>query len=102
VNLLHIRSARKGVPRIRMVPTCLSRKIRMGRVSTIDREEPMIRLFTIIELERMTDSELEHLRVTLHRLLALTDAKTADRRNILATLENVDRVRNRRFAAPSP
>jgi len=62
----------------------------------------MIRLFTIIELERMTDSELEQLRVTLHRLLALSDADTAERRNILATLENIDRVRNRRYAAPSP
>lgn len=62
----------------------------------------MIRLFTIIELERMTDSQLEHLRITLHRLLALTDADTAERRNILATLENLDRVRNRRYASPAP
>jgi hypothetical protein len=81
-----------------MVPTYLSRKTRMGRVSTVDREEPMIRLFTIIELERMADSQLEHLHATLHRLLALSDADTAERRNILASLENLDRVRNRRRA----
>jgi hypothetical protein len=62
----------------------------------------MIRLFTIIELERMTDSQLEHLRILLHRLLAMSDADTAERRNILATLENIDRVRNRRHATPAP
>ncbi|MBF9045452.1 hypothetical protein HKCCE4037_19105 [Rhodobacterales bacterium HKCCE4037] len=62
----------------------------------------MNRLFTIIELERMTDSQLEHLRITLHRLLALSDADTAERRNILASLENIDRVRNRRYADPAP
>ena len=62
----------------------------------------MNRLFTIIELERMTDSQLEHLRVHLHRMLALSDADTAERRNILATLENIDRVRHRRIAAPTP
>ncbi|MBF9045491.1 hypothetical protein HKCCE4037_19305 [Rhodobacterales bacterium HKCCE4037] len=62
----------------------------------------MNRLFTIIELERMTDSQLEHLRITLHRLLALSDTDTAERRNILASLENIDRVRNRRYADPAP
>ena len=62
----------------------------------------MIRLFTIIELERMTDSQLEHLRDLLHRLLALSEADTAERRNILASLENIDRVRNLRNAAPAP
>lgn len=50
----------------------------------------------------MTDSQLEHLRITLHRLLALSNADTAERRNILATLENIDCVRNRRFAEPAP
>lgn len=62
----------------------------------------MIRLFTIIELERMTDSQLEHLRILLHRLLALSDADIAERRNILAALENIDRVRNCRYAASVP
>lgn len=62
----------------------------------------MNRLFAIIELERMTDNQLERLRVTLNRLLALSDADTAARRNILATLENIDLVRNRRYAASAP
>jgi len=62
----------------------------------------LIRLFTIIELERLTASQLEYLRITLHRLLVLSDADTAERRNILASLENIDRVCNRRRAAPTP
>ena len=62
----------------------------------------MISLYTIFELERMTTRELEHLRISLHRLLVLSDADTAERRNILASLENIDRVRYRRRATPAP
>lgn len=64
----------------------------------------MIRLFTMIELERLTNNQLEELRTALHRLLALSEPGTTDRRNILASLENIDRVRNRRSVryAPSP
>lgn len=56
----------------------------------------MIRLFTMIELERLTNIQLEELRVALHRLLAQSEPDTAERRNILATLENIDWVSNRR------
>lgn len=64
----------------------------------------MIRLFTMIELECLTNIQLEELRIALHHLLALSESGTADRRNILASLENIDRVCNRRKAnrAPSP
>lgn len=64
----------------------------------------MIRLFTMIELERLTNNQLEELRIALHHLLALSEPDTADRRNILASLENIDRVWSRQMAklAPSP
>ncbi len=62
----------------------------------------MIRLFTMIELERLTNNQLEELRIALHRLLALSDPGTADRRNILASLENIDRVCNYRRAKRAP
>lgn len=56
----------------------------------------MIRLFTMIELERLTNIQLEELRIALHHLLAQSEPDTAERRNILATLENIDWVSNRR------
>lgn len=62
----------------------------------------MIRLFTMIELESLTNNQLEELRFALHRLLALSESGTADRRNILASLENIDRVCNRRTANHVP
>jgi len=52
----------------------------------------MIRLFTMIELERLTNTQLEELRMALHHLLALSKAGSADRSNILASLENVNRT----------
>lgn len=61
----------------------------------------MIRLFTIHELEQLSIPQLEALRAILHRLLALTDADTAERRNILASLENADRVWIRQHALPA-
>lgn len=54
----------------------------------------MIRLFTMIELERLTNIQLEELRFALHHLLAQSEPGTADRRNILASLENIDWVCN--------
>lgn len=62
----------------------------------------MIRLFIIIELERLTNNQLEELRIKLHRLLALSEPATADRRNVLASLENIDRVCNCRKANCTP
>jgi hypothetical protein len=62
----------------------------------------MIRLVTMIELEQLTNNQLEELRITLHHLLALSEPGTADRRNILASLENIDRVRNRRTVKHVP
>ena len=62
----------------------------------------MIRLFTMIELERLTNIQLEELRIALHHLLAQSEPSTADRRNILATLENIDRVCNYRRAERVP
>ena len=61
----------------------------------------MIALFTTYELERLTDDELDELFSILNRLLVQTKAGTADRRNLLASLENITLVRNRRSAAPA-
>lgn len=52
----------------------------------------MTALITIYELEKLTDDRLVDLFETLSRLLPLTDAGSADRRNILATLENIETV----------
>lgn len=62
----------------------------------------MIRLFTMIELEHLTNIQLEELRIALHRLLAQSEPGTADRSNILATLENIDWVYNRRNVRLGP
>ena len=56
----------------------------------------MIRLFTMVELERLTNIQLEELRIALHHLLALSEQGTAERRNILASLKNIDRAQNRK------
>lgn len=42
----------------------------------------MIRLFTMIELERLTNIQLQELRSALHHLLAQSEPGTADRRNV--------------------
>ena len=52
----------------------------------------MCPLFTIFELEPLTDNELEELHYTLSRQLNTTDFDTYQRRNILASLENIERV----------
>jgi hypothetical protein len=62
----------------------------------------MIRLFTMVELERLTNKQLEELRIALHYPLALSEPDTADRRNILASMENIDRVCNYRRAKRAP
>lgn len=62
----------------------------------------MIRLFTMIELERLTNTQLEELRIALHHLLAQSEPGTAERRNVLATLENIDWVCNSRRAERVP
>jgi len=52
----------------------------------------MIALITIFELEQLTQTELEDLHLILLKLLMTTEPNTADRRNILATLENIETV----------
>jgi len=59
-------------------------------------------LITMIELERLTNIQLEELRFALHHLLARSEPGTADRRNILASLENIDWVCNRRNVRLGP
>lgn len=68
----------------------------IGRVSPQEKEGPMTALITIFELEQLTDDRLVDLFETLSRLLPLTDAGSADRRNILATLENIETVQRQR------
>lgn len=62
----------------------------------------MITFFTMYELEQLADDQLDELYAVLNRLLIATTENTADRRNILASLENITLVRNRRHAAPAP
>ncbi|MBK5923871.1 hypothetical protein CCR90_08785 [Rhodovulum sulfidophilum] len=62
----------------------------------------MIAFFTMHELEQLTDDQLDELFAALERLLMATAASTPERRNILASLENITRVRNRRRAVPAP
>lgn len=52
----------------------------------------MIALFTIFELEQLSDSQLDHLHHILSRLLMATEAGSSDRRNILATLKNIEAI----------
>lgn len=52
----------------------------------------MIALFTIFELEQLSDNQLNHLHHILSRLLIATEPTSPDQRNILATLENIEIV----------
>jgi len=52
----------------------------------------MIALFTIFELEQLSDNQLGHLHHILSLLLMTTEPNSPDRRNILATLENIEIV----------
>lgn len=61
----------------------------------------MIRFFTIFELEQLTNDQLDELHAIFYRLLTASEFDTSERRNILASLENIDRVRNRRHALPN-
>lgn len=51
----------------------------------------MIALITMHELQGLTAQQLGELHQHFLALLANTEANTADRRNILATLENIER-----------
>ncbi|PTW37220.1 hypothetical protein [Rhodovulum kholense] len=61
----------------------------------------MIAFFTIYELEQLADDQLDELYAVLERLLMAKATGTAERSNILASLENITRVRNRRCATPA-
>jgi len=52
----------------------------------------MIKLLTSVELERMTDAQLRVLFSQVTKGLALTERETAERRNGLASLENISRA----------
>lgn len=52
-------------------------------------------LLTIYELEQFTDQYLEHLHATLSRLLMATGECSSDRRNVLATLQNIEIILHR-------
>jgi hypothetical protein len=74
----------------RDAPPDLARPRLAGSEKT--RSITMMTLFTIYELEQLSDNQLENLHYILYRLLMTTDANSADRRNILATLENIEIV----------
>ncbi|WP_306168656.1 hypothetical protein [Halomonas sp. MMSF_3323] len=52
----------------------------------------MITLLTMHELQGLTDQELGELHQLFSMLLLETEPDTPDRRNILATLENIERA----------
>ena len=52
-----------------------------------------MRLITSQELSERTDKELQVLFNTVSKALALTEVGTPERRNALATLENIERAR---------
>lgn len=52
-----------------------------------------MRLITSQELSERTDEELQALFNVVSKALAITEAKTPERRNALATLENIERTR---------
>lgn len=52
----------------------------------------MIPLLTIFELEQLNQEQLEELHYIFSRLLIATNTNSPDRRNILASLENIERV----------
>ncbi|SDR44919.1 hypothetical protein [Pseudovibrio sp. Tun.PSC04-5.I4] len=54
-------------------------------------------LFTIYELERFSTEQLYKLHSILLRFLPLTELGSDERRDILATLENVERLINMRL-----
>ncbi|WP_305968479.1 MULTISPECIES: hypothetical protein [unclassified Mameliella] len=56
----------------------------------------MITLLTMHELQGFTDQELDALHELYLTLLMETDPDTPDRRNILASLENIERMRGQR------
>lgn len=57
----------------------------------------MMTFITIHALEKFTRLELEALHKEFMTLLMATDANTPERRNILATLENIESVLHRRL-----
>ena len=52
-----------------------------------------MRLITSQELSERTDEELQVLFNSVSKALALTEAQSPERRNALATLENIERAR---------
>lgn len=68
-----------------------------GPASENRRRKPM-RLITPDELSIRTDLELQSLFNSVSRELTQTKANSAERRNALATLENIERVRARKLS----
>ena len=91
-----------GVPVSARGASLDAKKTRIGRVSPQEKEGPMTALITIYELEQLTGDRLVDLFDTLSRLLPLTDAVSADRRNILASLENIETVQRQRRRKHAP
>lgn len=62
----------------------------------------MSKLFTMAALHSRSDHELRTIFKQAHDDLARSAPGSAERRNALATMENVTRVRNQRRAMPRP
>lgn len=52
----------------------------------------MTTLFTIYELKQLSDHQLKNLHHILIQLLMITEPNSPDRRNTLASLENIETV----------
>jgi uncharacterized protein YciW len=65
-------------------------------------EEKKMKLISNLELQRKSDSELAALFHHVSQVLTRTKRQSQERRNALATLENICRERARRHRCPSP
>lgn len=62
----------------------------------------MSKVFTVAHLQARSESELRVIFKKAHDDLARSAPGSAERRNALATIENVTRVLNQRRAMPRP
>lgn len=61
-----------------------------------------MKLISNLELQRLSDSELAALFHSISQYLVRTQRHSHERRNALATLENINRERGARLKYPAP
>jgi hypothetical protein len=83
------------------VQTGSGKKGRDGR-GLAHKEEKMCKVFTSTELDRLTKTELSALFKKVSGHLGRTDPGSPERRNCLASLENIERTVIQRRKGPKP